>query len=482
MSKKVKIGVLVVINLLLLTTTYSQSHKLKIGAKAPSITALKWIKGNVVTRFEKGQVYIVEFGATFCRPCKTAIPHLTKLSKKYGDKLTVIGFFVMENQSGDPTDISYVGKVEKYVDQMGDQMLYNVAVDDPRGTMAKNWLRGGIPQAYIVNREGVIAWSGNPNNPEMDTVLDKVIHKTYDLAFAIENYKKAEAAKTPYDRSKLLLIDGNGGEDTDFLFRSLLTKWKGDILAGGSNGNDYIRASEKYLNCGPDCREDHSMYTRAVQLAGFPLKRLYKIAYNDTVSPYPYTHPKIREVEKRSSYGEFWEEVIVEVSDPTPFLADFNSKDYRYNYSLMVPKEKASSKFLKKVMQSDLKNYFGYDVKVETRMMPYWKLIATKDYDTNKKIEMDEAFKKEYAEKFKSAQTRVVKDGNMYYLINHLYWLDQMDKTPFIDETNLSGGDALIEGNLKNLDGFRQALKEVGLDLVKSKKEMKVIVIRDPQN
>src|SRR5437868_8519116 len=63
---------------------------LKAGDKAPAIKADKWVKGDAVTGFEKGKVYVVEFWATWCGPCKESIPHLTALQKEHKD-VTIIG-------------------------------------------------------------------------------------------------------------------------------------------------------------------------------------------------------------------------------------------------------------------------------------------------------------------------------------------------------------------------------------------------------
>jgi len=57
----------------------------KLGDKAASLDGLTYVKGEPVT-FKEGKVYVVEFWATWCGPCKTSIPHLTEIQKKYKDK------------------------------------------------------------------------------------------------------------------------------------------------------------------------------------------------------------------------------------------------------------------------------------------------------------------------------------------------------------------------------------------------------------
>ena len=59
-----------------------------LGDEAKPLQISKWVKGKKVDLAKgKGKkVYVVEFWATWCPPCRTTIPHLTELQKKYKDK------------------------------------------------------------------------------------------------------------------------------------------------------------------------------------------------------------------------------------------------------------------------------------------------------------------------------------------------------------------------------------------------------------
>ncbi len=146
---------------------------LKVGDAAPALTVSKFVKGEAVTEFAKDKIYIIECWATWCGPCRAAIPHVSELQKKYADKgVIVIGVDVWEN---DPA------KVEAFVKQMGEKMDYRVALDDVKdgeknGKMAEGWLkaagRNGIPCSFVV-KEGKIAWIGHPSHLEEE--LPKII-------------------------------------------------------------------------------------------------------------------------------------------------------------------------------------------------------------------------------------------------------------------------------------------------------------------
>lgn len=162
---------------------------LAIGDKAPALSINKWVKGEPVTSFQKGNVYVVEFWATWCGPCRKSIPHLTEIQSTFkGKGVTVIGV-----SSGETNGLA---DVEPFVKKMGDKMVYTVAFDE-QGQTSKAWMEAsgqeGIPTSFIVNQEGRIAWIGHPM-AGLDEVLAKVVDKSFDLDKAAADAKKASAA------------------------------------------------------------------------------------------------------------------------------------------------------------------------------------------------------------------------------------------------------------------------------------------------
>jgi thiol-disulfide isomerase/thioredoxin len=164
---------------------------LKIGDPAPKLQCGKFIQGDAVKGFEKGKVYIVEFWATWCGPCRQSIPHLNEIWQKFKDKnVIVIGQNVWEK------DDSGVGK---FVTKMGDKMTYRVALDDKskieQGAMAKTWMEAsgqdGIPAAFVVDQDGKIAWIGHPMDG-LDVVVDAVVAGKFDIKKEAER-RAAEA-------------------------------------------------------------------------------------------------------------------------------------------------------------------------------------------------------------------------------------------------------------------------------------------------
>jgi len=172
---------------------------LKVGDPAPPLVAAKWIKGTPVTTYLPGKVYVVEFWATWCGPCRASMPHLSELANRYKDKAVVVSFNVQELIAGKDKNGDYVAKVERFVKRLGDGMDYTVAADTRDGVMWNTWMKaaglGGIPAAFIIDQTGKIAWIGHP--AMMDKVLDMVVQGSYD-----ENGKQQLAEWTTERRKK----------------------------------------------------------------------------------------------------------------------------------------------------------------------------------------------------------------------------------------------------------------------------------------
>jgi len=135
---------------------------LKVGDPAPKLQTGTWVQGEPVKDFEKGKVYIVEFWATWCGPCRASIPHLNEVYTKFKDKgLIVIGQNCWERDES---------LVAPFVTKMGDKMTYRVALDDKtnskKGVMAETWMaaagQNGIPTAFLIDTHGRVAWIGHP--------------------------------------------------------------------------------------------------------------------------------------------------------------------------------------------------------------------------------------------------------------------------------------------------------------------------------
>lgn len=212
---KTKLSVIIVLTASLFACTALAD---RVGDPAAPLKIKEWVKKKAVDVLDGKNVYVVEFWATWCGPCKVSIPHLTELQQRFKDKgVVVIGI----SDEG-------VDKVKPFVEKMGDQMDYTVACDDARQSSdgyMKAYGQGGIPHAFIVGKQGKVIWHGHPMDG-LDQALEKILDGTYDLKAAIkddearavlDDYQKAAMKDDPKAKEMGRKLLGAAGEDVDAL-------------------------------------------------------------------------------------------------------------------------------------------------------------------------------------------------------------------------------------------------------------------------
>jgi thiol-disulfide isomerase/thioredoxin len=160
---------------------------LSVGDDAPGLDVETWVKGEFNP--SNANVYVVEFWATWCGPCKNSIPHLTQLQEEYADDdLTIVGISTDADSS----------VVKRFVQKQGMKMEYTIGVDNRRRT-ERNWMDKagikGIPAIFIVDTNGTIQFIGRPSDEAFEDTLRKVMSGRYDL-------QKTEEAQPAIDGAK----------------------------------------------------------------------------------------------------------------------------------------------------------------------------------------------------------------------------------------------------------------------------------------
>ena len=183
-----------------------------LGDKAAPLKIAEWIKGGPVD-MAKGRdktIYVVEFWATWCPPCRQSIPHLTELQKKYKDK----GVVVISVTDEAP------GVVKSFVDKQGSQMDFVVAVDKNRATSAaymEAFRQGSIPHAFIIDKKGRIVWHGHPM-AALDQIVGEVVEGTYD----VEKAKKIAQASGLMQKYFELAVEGTEKKKADKIGKQII--------------------------------------------------------------------------------------------------------------------------------------------------------------------------------------------------------------------------------------------------------------------
>jgi peroxiredoxin len=388
----------------------------------------------------KGKWLVLDFWNRGCMGCVESFPKMNSLYKECRDKMELISVGYTGSQY-------YKSSDDKIIRNLYSKLQQRLNLEIPEAfdsTMFHQFGIEGCPYIVIVNPNGIVkAITISVTAQDMKELISG---NTPELEPALNKWQ-SEDRDDLFDFKKPLLVDNNGGSDSDFLFRSLLTKFHQPIPFL----NTY------YFVPSPKNNE--------VRLAGLTVSNLYQIAYGDTVIPFPQS--------QTSCYGEWWLKPILEVADTSVFYRG-RGEEGLYCYDLIVPPAMANRLYMKEMMKQDLKNYFGYDVKVEKRIMPYWRLIATPDAE---KILKTKGGKPIWE------GDGLTKLGFTNQPVSNLIkalWARHQSEPPFIDETSITTNlDLTLAGFLKDVPDLKILLQKNGLDLVEGRKEMNVIVIRD---
>jgi len=170
-----------------------------LGDKAPELTVSKWVKGEPA-QVKPGNVYVVEFWATWCAPCRAEIPHITEMQKKFADKGVVFIGVTKKDDRGNTLDA-----VEQFVKEWGDKIGYRIAFDEGKTFDAYMTAAGinGIPYAFIIDKTGTVAWRGYAEYG-IEARLSEVVAGTNDVE------KERRIAKLLTD------FDAAYGEEKDY--------------------------------------------------------------------------------------------------------------------------------------------------------------------------------------------------------------------------------------------------------------------------
>lgn len=115
-----------------------------LNRKAPELKVEKWLTAQPDTR---GKFVLIDFWATWCGPCRKAIPELNELQKQFKDRLVVIGI----------SD----EKEEKVKGMKEPAIAYSSAIDT-QASMKKALEVKGIPHVILIDPQGIVRWEGFP--------------------------------------------------------------------------------------------------------------------------------------------------------------------------------------------------------------------------------------------------------------------------------------------------------------------------------
>jgi thiol-disulfide isomerase/thioredoxin len=388
-----------------------------------------------------GKWLILDFWNKVCGACIESFPRTNQLQKEFSSNVQfmLVGLQDKENQV-----LAMFSRIREVED-----LIIPCEIDSD---LAQKWDIGSCPHLIIVDPKGFVR--GITNEIDSADIEQFLSGGTPTLARTYTGNESDDIVKIPFDSKYPYFINGNGGNsDTGYLFRSILSSWNPNLQGTFHPRNiDLHSLDPDYFRKG------------MTQILGAGLLELYYYAYFGKSS---------WDNSDTLMYGKYYDQAILEIGDSSRFVSSMKGEgENLFCYSLTLPIGQGSKERMEEVMQGDLKNYFGFNARIETRKCPYWRLI----------IESPSLIGKLRSTGSESYVKQII--PRVKYLLHNvpmkklLYDLQMSGIGIVLDETGISGNIDFDEGDV-NLKDIRNSLGKVGLDLIEGEKNMKGLVIQD---
>jgi len=392
-----------------------------------------------------GKPLIIDFFSVGCEGCFASFPHLNNLKKEFDGRVQFV--LIAKNSPG----------LQKQYEKYMKHYSLDMPVDYDDSTIWNQFGVYQVPYTLMIDSAGIIRQITIASELNTDVINKFLLGKSQKLfsgatQFDLEN---ENAGFVFYDRNKPFLLKGNGGVDSSYGYRSILTSWDPrclvymDLFISKDNKN---KADE----------------------IGITLSLLYRLAYGDTVNAIVPPSDLANMFGPENHYGQWANLPVVESSRKRLFDDRMYEGENTYSYSLQIPDSIAGAANLQAVMRNDLKSYFHFDVKIETRKWPTWDIIVKKDAVSKLKTKGgDPVVKGDF-------YSMTIRNKPLSSLLELIWGYNQHDTAVFLDKTGINFNiDLDMNCIWTDFNDIKRELNKNGLDIVRGETEVKVIVIRD---
>jgi thiol-disulfide isomerase/thioredoxin len=421
-------------------------NKPEVGKPCPDFVleeVTHYSKSKVTLKDFKGQWLILDFWFTGCTSCISSFPKINQLQREFKDQIK----FVLVGKN----DKKFNGDIEQLFEKLRlKQQLNLISAYD--SLLHGNWEITKMPHMIVIDPEGIVRHITGGRDMTNEKLKDMIAGKP--VTFYPKN--RISIDFNPWENS-------TGGQ---ILYRSVLTRWNGEKQESGYPLNDFVNFNLNRLKKG---------WTVSM----VPLYALYNYAYFGRWT-WTWRDPEY--------YGKYYHRPLLQMKDTTKFAFDYRTMSSAeanlFNYSLFLPYPEITEEILMEEIRKNLASVFGYKVEVKSMPMPVYYLMAqpsaksklvTKGGEPDNGVGDDQKGYRSFATGF------TLKNQPMDRLLRLITWY-LADKTidPFIDKTGITGNiDITIDADLTDWENINNALKRNGLELVRDKLEMNVILISD---
>lgn len=137
---------------------------------APNFTLPNLAGEKIALKSFRGKVVLLDFWATWCKPCVKSMPKLNYLHEKWNKSgLSVVGIAIDEDGKK---------KVKPFIQKH--KIIYPILVDAAENPVWEAYKVKVIPMLFLVDRQGQIVqqWLGEMNLQEVESAASALLKKT----------------------------------------------------------------------------------------------------------------------------------------------------------------------------------------------------------------------------------------------------------------------------------------------------------------
>jgi len=151
------------------------AQQIELGEKVPDVDiALIGEKAESLSLASlQGKVVLLDFWATWCRPCVASMPHLDSLQAAFEGKFQVVA---VSKEAED--------RLERFKGHTNYRFLFG---RDTTGTLKALFPHAGIPHSVLIDMEGKVVAITNPKHITAVAIQSVLNHKAIDLPLKRDN-------------------------------------------------------------------------------------------------------------------------------------------------------------------------------------------------------------------------------------------------------------------------------------------------------
>ena len=143
----------------------SPATALQVGQR-PDLNFQTITGRKITTDALAGRLILLDFWATWCGPCVTAMPHMKQLHEKYQDRgVEIIGISLDRTKS----------KLVRFLEKEQIQWPQHCDGKGWNGALTRQFNVRGIPSVFLLSPDGTVLWTGAPS--QLDQPLEEALRR-----------------------------------------------------------------------------------------------------------------------------------------------------------------------------------------------------------------------------------------------------------------------------------------------------------------